>query len=57
MSGDYRRLMELRAVANDCPTKDFDLFFPPELDAIVRLRDPLHRAAVFADCRTIVYTS
>ncbi|MEI7435355.1 MAG: prolyl oligopeptidase family serine peptidase [bacterium] len=48
-SGDFRRLMELRAAANQSPAKDFDTFFPPELDAVVRARDPLHRAAVFAD--------
>ena len=48
-SGDYRHLMELRAVANQCPAKDFDSFFPPELDAVVRRRDPVNCAAVFAD--------
>lgn len=48
-SGDYRRLMELRAASNKCPAKDFESFFPPELDSIVKLRDPLYRAAVFAD--------
>ncbi|MFA4943463.1 MAG: prolyl oligopeptidase family serine peptidase [Lentisphaeria bacterium] len=48
-SGDYRRLMELRAAANNCPAADFDQYFPPELAAVVNRRDPIHCAAVFAD--------
>lgn len=48
-SGDYRRLMELRAVLNKCPASDFSRYFSPAMEAAVRHRDPIHNAAVFAD--------
>ena len=48
-SGDYKRLMELRAQSNGCAAGDVGRYFTPELDAVVKRRDPIHRAAQFAD--------
>jgi len=48
-SGDYRRLMELRAREYGCPKEDFVKYFPPALEAAVRRYDPIHHGARFAN--------
>jgi dienelactone hydrolase len=48
-AGDFRRLMELRAQANQCPAEDFEKHFPPALDAAVRKFDPISHPERFAD--------
>jgi len=48
-SGDYRRLMELRAAANGCPPEEFANYYPPALQRAVEKFDPIHHASRFAD--------
>ena len=48
-SGDYRRLMELRAARHGIPAEQFSTFYPPALDTLVQRYDPINRAECFAD--------
>ena len=48
-SGDFLRLMELRAAANNCPPGQFDQFFPASLREAVKRYDPINNPAAFAD--------
>ena len=48
-SGDFRRLMELRAAKYQLPAEDFATFYPPALDELVRRCDPIQHPERFAD--------
>lgn len=48
-SGDYRELMRLRALNNDCPEEEFPRYFPPELATVVAAHDPIRHPERFAD--------
>ncbi len=48
-SGDYRRLMELRAARYGIGEEGFATFYPPALDETVRRYDPINHPDRFAD--------
>jgi dienelactone hydrolase len=48
-SGDFRRLMELRAAKYEIPAERFDAFYSPALDAVVQRYDPISHPERFAD--------
>jgi len=48
-SGDYRRLMELRAARYHIPAGEFPAFYPPSLEALVARCDPISHPERFAD--------
>jgi dienelactone hydrolase len=48
-SGDFRRLMELRAAKYEIPAERFDSFYSPALDAVVQRYDPINHPERFAD--------
>ncbi len=50
-SGNFRRLIELRAESNGCPKpgETFADYFPPALERLVERRDPINHPDRFAD--------
>jgi len=48
-SGDYRRLMELRAVENKLPPEEFTRYYPDALQPLVDKYDPITHPERFAD--------
>lgn len=48
-SGDYRRLMELRAARHGIVEDQFATFYPPTLEELVQRYDPIHHPDRFAD--------
>ncbi len=48
-SGDFRSLMELRAVKYGIAAEQFAAFYSPALDALVQRYDPINHADRFAD--------